>query len=296
MKKFGTFSICLLTTMLLSLICQAQSSNNAELQRMTDEDQAARKGTSTSWQNLYLEDSLRRVRLYEMIKANFVITSKDHYNAALIFQHGVDTIDSGNAVSFMRKAIELDPSMDKWLLAAAIDRDLMRKGKPQIYGTQFIKDRNNDRWKLYDLDSTAVTDEERMIYRVGTVEQQRERERLMNMKSIFDYAAEHGSVDATLNLIESEFKKGNQSEYDVSEREINQYGYEFLNAGYLNEALQIFKLNTKLYPKGYNTWDSLGECQFKMGDKKSSYKSYKKSLRLNSENENARVMMKECRK
>ncbi len=271
----------------------SQQLDNVELQRMTDQDQDQRKNRTDSGVNIWIEDSIRRVQLKQLIREGKVITAKDHYNAALIFQHGTDTIDSGNAVAFMKKAIELDSKMDRWLLAAAIDRDLMRKGKPQIYGTQYVRSKDESGWRLYDLDTTAVTDDERMLYRVGTLAQQRERERTMNLKSIFDYSAEQGSVEATLQLIREEFAKGKNSTYHVSESEINSYGYEFFNAGYDLEALSIFKLNTELYPKGYNTWDSLGECQLKMGKKKEAYKSYKKSLKLNPANENAKKILEQ---
>jgi hypothetical protein len=39
----------------------------------------------------------------------------------------------------MKKAIELDPTINKWLLAAAIDRDLMSRSKSQIYGPNMLK-------------------------------------------------------------------------------------------------------------------------------------------------------------
>lgn len=283
--------VLVMTTLLLSIISFSQVDDNSELLELARQDQEDRKSGNKSGTLIWQSDSLRRVRLHELIREGKVVTAKDHYNAALVFQHGIDTIDSGNAVAFMRKAIELDPKMDRWLLAAAIDRDLMRKGRPQIYGTQFVRSKDETGWRLYDLDTTAVTDEERMLYRVGTLAQQKERERAMNLKSIFDYSAEQGSVDATIQLIREEFAKGRNATYNVSESEINSYGYEFLNAGYDLEALRIFKLNTELYPKGYNTWDSLGECQLKMGKKKEAHKSYKKSLKLNPANENARKIL-----
>ncbi|MBX7052636.1 MAG: tetratricopeptide repeat protein [Flavobacteriales bacterium] len=269
----------------------AQVADNTELQKMKDEDQSQRKNMTGADIDLWKEDSLRRVRLHELIREGKVITANDHYNAALIFQHGTDTVDSGNAVAFMKKAIELNPAMDKWLLAAAIDRDLMRKGKPQIYGTQYVKSKDGAKWVLYETDTTAVTDEERLQYRVGTIAQQRERERRMNLLSIYDYSAEHGSVDETIELIRSEFAKGKESSYDVSEAVINAYGYEFLNANLLEVALKVFKLNTELYPLGYNTWDSLGECYLLLGKKRKGIKAYRKSLDLEPANENARKII-----
>jgi Tfp pilus assembly protein PilF len=50
-------------------------------------------------------------------------------------------------------------------------------------------------------------------------------------------------------------------------------------------------LNTELYPKGYNTFDSLGECLLLVGKKNEGIKAYKKSLELNPKNENARKII-----
>lgn len=60
-----------------------------------------------------------------------------------------------------------------------------------------------------------------------------------------------------------------------------------------NEALEIFKLNTQLYPKGWNTYDSYGELLFEDGKKEEAKKSYQKSLKLNPKNENAIKVLKE---
>ena len=75
------------------------------------------------------------------------------------------------------------------------------------------------------------------------------------------------------------------------ENELNSFGYELLNAKKYNEALQIFILNTKLYPKGFNTFDSLGECLLLLGNKDEGIKAYKKSLELNPQNENAKKII-----
>src|SRR5690242_2709438 len=131
MKKSNLF-VLLLT--LHSLISVAQT-NNAELQKMYDEDQRARSVSNINWMVLAKQDSLREVRVYEMIKDGNVVTAMDYYNTAMIFQHGRDTVASHMAVVQMQKAIELDTTINRWLLAAAIDRDLMRRNKPQIYGT-----------------------------------------------------------------------------------------------------------------------------------------------------------------
>src|SRR5215208_4926423 len=67
----------------------------------------------------------------------------------------------------------------------------------------------------------------------------------------------------------------------ATEIELNQYGYQLLNQGKFDKAIDIFILNTQRHPKSANTWDSLGEAYATKGDKKNAIASFKKSLSLN---------------
>jgi hypothetical protein len=236
---------------LISFSTSAQQSNNQELQNMYNEDQTARSGPNINWMLLSKQDSLREARVYQLIKEGKIVTGKDYYHSAMIFQHGRDTTASSMAVQQMRKAVELDATINKWLLAAAIDRDLMRRNKPQIYGTQYVKDNETGgKWKRYNIDSTKVSDEERKYYRVETLAEQKIKERNLNLLLISAYYDETKSIDRTLALIKSEFAKGNNSHYYVSEIGINSWGYQLMTANKNEEALKILKLNTELYPNG----------------------------------------------
>jgi len=170
----------------------------------------------------------------------------------------------------------------------------MRKGEPQIYGTQFTKNKStNGKWVRYKIDPTKVTDEERQYYAVETLAQQIEKERKMNLKTISSYYNSGNLADKTIKLIKQEFKKGTKSEYDISEEAVNEFGYNLLNQNKNEEALKVFKLNTELYPNGYNTYDSYGECLMKLGQKEKAIKAYKKSLALNPDNGNAKQIINE---
>lgn len=278
---------------LFTLTTFAQAKDNAELQKMYDEDQSSRSVSNINWSVLSKQDSVRESRVYELIKEGKIITGKDYYNSAMIFQHGRDTVASGMAVKQMKMAIELDSTVNRWLLAAAIDRDLMRRGKPQIYGTQYMKMGQNAKWERYKIDTTQVTDAERKYYKVETLAEQVMKEHNMNLLSLNTYYSKPNSIDKTIQLIKSEIKKGNQSAYNVSESAINNFGYELVHENKNEEALKIFKLNTKLYPKGYNTFDSYGECLLKLNRKKEGLKAYKKSLALNPQNYNALKILKD---
>lgn len=270
----------------------SQTADNAELKKMYNEDQNSRMSSNIDWNELSKEDNIREKRVYELINSGQIITGMDYYHSAMIFQHGKDTIASGMAVRMMKKAIELDSTVNKWLLAAAIDRDLMRRGKPQIYGTQYTKFENSKLIR-YKIDTTQITDKERIYYHVETLSEQKVKEKRMNMLSISEYFAKSNSLENTIALIKSENAKGLEASYDASEGSINGFGYKLLNSGKMDEALRIFTLNTELYPKGFNTYDSLGECLFKLNRKDEGIKAYKTSLELNPKNENAKKVLNE---
>lgn len=96
---------------------------------------------------LYVNDSLRRIRVDHIIKAGKLNTGKD-------------SIVYCKAVKFMKMAIEKDATIHKRLYAAAIDRYLLSTGEPQIYGTQYGKIVDGP-WKLDPIDTTKISDIER---------------------------------------------------------------------------------------------------------------------------------------
>lgn len=73
----------------------------------------------------------------------------------------------------------------------------------------------------------------------------------------------------------------NDALVSANENEVNNYGYELLNDGQQDKAIDIFLLNTKRHPASPNAWDSLGEAYVLKGDKKSAIASFKKSLGMN---------------
>ena len=94
----------------------------------------------------------------------------------MVFQHGSDTAAARLANTLAQTSVKLDSTnaSAKWLVAASWDRYQMRLGKPQWYGTQFVKD-SGGLWQLYEIDTTAVTDEMRAQLGVPSLEESRAR-------------------------------------------------------------------------------------------------------------------------
>ena len=64
----------------------------------------------------------------------------------------------------------------------------------------------------------------------------------------------------------------------VEEGRINNLGYVLMRQNKLADAIAIFKLNVELYPKAWNTYDSLAEAYMTNGEKELAIANYKKSL------------------
>ncbi len=79
--------------------------------------------------------------------------------------------------------------------------------------------------------------------------------------------------------------------YQFTESILNDLGYAAVSDD-PKGALKMFKLNAKEYPKSGNVWDSLAETYMNMGDNKKAKKYYKRSLKMNPNNQNAKDMLK----
>ncbi|WP_299124511.1 DUF6624 domain-containing protein [uncultured Winogradskyella sp.] len=156
--------------------------DNTELIEIYENDQNDRMTDNIDWSKVNKRDSIRRERVHQLLDSGKIKTGKDFKNAAMVFQHGKDSTDYGLAVRLMKNAIEKDSTINKWLFAAATDRYLLSKGEPQIYGTQYQK-MGDEPWKLGDIDTTKISDTERIRYGVETLAQQREKVKQMNSEN-----------------------------------------------------------------------------------------------------------------
>jgi Tetratricopeptide repeat len=100
-----------------------------------------------------------------------------------------------------------------------------------------------------------------------------------------------GNIDKALDAYRK-IKKEQPDNAAVTEGRINSFGYGFMRAKKLPEAIAYFKLNVEFYPNSWNVYDSLAEAYMTNGDKELAIANYKKSLELNPGNTNATEMLK----
>jgi len=88
-----------------------------------------------------------------------------------------------------------------------------------------------------------------------------------------------------------------ENEYSVNSSQIlNIYGYELLNEQKVDMAIEVFKLNVRLFPCEANPYDSLAEAYLIKGDKESSIKNYRKALEIDPEFPSAKAALEKLMK
>jgi tetratricopeptide (TPR) repeat protein len=77
----------------------------------------------------------------------------------------------------------------------------------------------------------------------------------------------------------------------IEESVLNKVGYNYLTQNNFKNAIEIFKINTVLYPKSSNTYDSLGDAYLKTKDTTNALLNYNKALSINPENRSSLRML-----
>lgn len=75
---------------------------------------------------------------------------------------------------------------------------------------------------------------------------------------------------------------------------MNATGYRLRAANRMADALEVFRINTEIYPDSWYTWDSLGEAQLAANQRDAGLASYRRSLELNPGNAPARHILDEA--
>ncbi|WP_456998599.1 hypothetical protein [Lysobacter sp. A421] len=174
-------AIALLTLISGSLYASGVQ-DNKRLIEIFEEDQSPRNQESIDWKVVAEQDRARRAEVLALIKAGQINTSRDYFNAALVFQHGNSIDDYRLAMSLAQLSSTLDPQYKAapQLVAAAWDRILMSKGVPQWYGTQFSRDAPDAPIVLYRIDESIVTDQERLDMNLPTIQEAKDRADRLN--------------------------------------------------------------------------------------------------------------------
>lgn len=101
-------------------------------------------------------------------------------------------------------------------------------------------------------------------------------------KTAFEYLTEKDFEKATESYLA--IKAKDSLDPLIKEYTLNSLGYQFLRNKERQKAIAIFKINTLLYPKSSNTFDSLADSYLAINDTLAAVENYKKALAINPEN------------
>jgi glyoxylase-like metal-dependent hydrolase (beta-lactamase superfamily II) len=125
-----------------------------------------------------------------------------------------------------------------------------------------------------------------------------DQQNLPRKKSLVEplyYTARDQGADAAIAQFR-ELRQTHGAEYNFDpngEAVLNILGYYLLGKSRTPEAVKMFQFMAGEYPKSWNAWDSLAEGYMASGDNKLAVKYYKKSIKLNPENQNGKDKLKE---
>lgn len=147
--------------------------DNLRLEELYLADQKDREKVYTSdaeIKELKQRDGMRRTLVGEMISRGEVSTPNDLYHAAVIFQHGEGPRDFLTAHRLASIASINGHRPSRWLMAAALDRFLMSIGMPQVYGTQFEHNPEDNKYQLrLPIDDANILNFEKKFFNVPSV-------------------------------------------------------------------------------------------------------------------------------
>jgi hypothetical protein len=125
--------------------------DNLQLEDIYQADQSDRQKVYDSPQavnELKQRDTMRKAMTLDMMSKGEVNTVLDLYRAAVIMLHGTDPKDFLTAHRLAVLSAVNGHRPARWLAASSLDRYLMAMGQPQIYGTQFEHNSEENKYQL----------------------------------------------------------------------------------------------------------------------------------------------------
>lgn len=84
------------------------------------------------------------------------------------------------------------------------------------------------------------------------------------------------------------YRREEAGEQALNDRELNRLGYRLLARGHVDQAIDILRLNARLFPDVANVWDSLAEATAESGDAETAIELYRKALEVDPDFESAK--------
>jgi CubicO group peptidase (beta-lactamase class C family) len=115
--------------------------------------------------------------------------------------------------------------------------------------------------------------------------------------------AEPSELDATLKRVlvqgadavaKAHRERGAEAP-EIPEDRVNAIGYQLLEAGRVEDAIEVFRFNVAMHPESSNVYDSLGEAYAAAGRTEAAIRNYERALELDPESTTAPAMLEKLR-
>jgi len=138
--------------------------------------------------------------------------------------------------------------------------------------------------------STQVTSETWITQACESLSGQAKR----SMSETLTYTIMEAGIEAAIEQYH-ELVDSQPDAYNLGENELNMLGYQLLWREMNEAAIEVFKLNTQVYPRSANPFDSLGEAFLASGDEERAIASYEKAVSLDPDFPTAVAALKRLR-
>lgn len=139
---------------------------------------------------------------------------------------------------------------------------------------QFVKDAETNNYYLADVENDSIKTTSKYIKLADSVK----------VPSVYLKNKEYKKALAGYLAIQKE----DSTSVFIRERTFNKFGYQYLRDKNYKDAIEVFKLNTVLYPTSDNVYDSLADAFARSGDSAQALVNYKKALQFNTGNRSAK--------
>lgn len=116
-----------------------------------------------------------------------------------------------------------------------------------------------------------------------------------NAADLIESTIKAAGVDAGKAVFEG-LRVRNPEDYKFHQFDFNELGYDFLAEKAVDASIEVFKMNTALYPESANAFDSLGDAWSAAGKKEEAIACYEEALKLNPDFSASRKKLDELKK
>lgn len=274
----------IVVTVLTVFSVRAQKSDNTELKLLKEHAYFDHEARLIDRKLVEARDVDRQKRALVILNGIQSPTANDYQHAAFIIACLGDSISNKQVIELMTMAVVLDPDCDKSLLAQTIDAELVRQGKLQLFGTQTYlwigEDMGSSGLKMYEVDTLAVSDEQRRSYNVRSLSEHRSYLKTHRENPLVDLYENGKRMKDIAAICRTEFQE-NPSASKVAEYQFIRLGIYLKRKEKLAEAIMTYELATELYPQSFNLLDLLGECYVDTNQCDKAIPVFERSIQLN---------------